>query len=352
MNVSKIKSFFSINKKAFFYAWFSLFSFFLFADVVLAGDVWWSEVANTGGNDAISFFVDIAQALMQIAASILGVVTALVSLFLHPGWINGTIIGLDEHMKEIWILISNVVYFIFAFILILIAFMNIIGKWDKWELKQSLPKFIVWVIMVPFTWFFVQFILSISAILTVWVLTLPYDTFQTWEFGNALDEIQLCQSYDIHTGNKNWIDGQNVDTWLWEFMTCTNDEKRRLKDLFDDPDGIFWLLSVYTYWVLDIESLDTIANSKVSEEWVIATIMHLWLKSIFDLIFVIVYLILMVALFLAVFVRGVWLWIYTMLSPAFWLLYFFGKSSEWVWDGDSKFFFWSIVFSSCRNMTK
>jgi hypothetical protein len=30
---------------------------------------------------------------------------------------------------------------------------------------------------VPFTWFFVQFILSISALLTISALTLPFDTF-------------------------------------------------------------------------------------------------------------------------------------------------------------------------------
>ena len=41
-------------------------------------------------------------------------------------WINGSIFGLDKYFKDVWILVSNVVYFVFAFVLIWIAFMNII----------------------------------------------------------------------------------------------------------------------------------------------------------------------------------------------------------------------------------
>ena len=66
--------------------------------------------------------------IMAGAASVLGIVTSFVTIFIYPGWTNGTMFGLQEYLKEIWILVSNVVYFIFAFILIAIAFMNIIGK--------------------------------------------------------------------------------------------------------------------------------------------------------------------------------------------------------------------------------
>lgn len=98
----------------------------------------------------------------------MGMLTAFISLFLYPGWTNGTLFGLTEYLREIWILISNVVYFLFALILIVIAFMNIIGKnQGTWELKQAMPKFIVGVLIVPLSWFFVQFLLSVSAVLTI-----------------------------------------------------------------------------------------------------------------------------------------------------------------------------------------
>jgi hypothetical protein len=124
----------------------------------------------------------------------MGMITSFITMFLYPGWVNGTLFGLQDYLKIMWILVSNVVYFIFAFILIAIAFMNIIGKGEgTWELKQAMPKFIIGVLIVPFSWFFVQFILSLSAILTVGVLTLPYDSFQGNElFDQALENEELA----------------------------------------------------------------------------------------------------------------------------------------------------------------
>jgi|GEM_PF-3021839 hypothetical protein len=57
---------------------------------------------------------------------ILGLMTYLTTVFLSPEWTSGSLFGMTGKIKEIWILISNVVYLIFAFILIFIAFMNIL----------------------------------------------------------------------------------------------------------------------------------------------------------------------------------------------------------------------------------
>jgi hypothetical protein len=70
----------------------------------------------------------VIKSVLAIASSFIAMLTALISLLLNPGWINGTIFGFDIYLKEIWILISNIVYFIFAFILIAISFMNIVGN--------------------------------------------------------------------------------------------------------------------------------------------------------------------------------------------------------------------------------
>jgi len=64
--------------------------------------------------------------ILSGAGAILAIVTSFISIFLYPGWVNGTMFGLQDYLKEIWILVSNVVYFVFAGILIVIAFMNII----------------------------------------------------------------------------------------------------------------------------------------------------------------------------------------------------------------------------------
>ena len=356
MNVSKIKSFFKVNKKSFFYAGLFVFSFFLFSDAAFANTNWIgleSDVVNDG--------IKIVNYILIMSSALLWAATALISLFLTPGWVNGTIFGLDGYMKEMWIMVSNVVYFIFAFILIMIAFMNIIGKWDKWELKSALPKFIVWVIMVPFTWFFVQFVLSISAILTVGVLTLPYDTFESKStYKEAIAEMQKiiknpnATNTDWEIANE-WIpttfilnlsqnllskNKENETTFIKkdEFLAQWND--RNISEIlaWDGESGyensVFGVLGLYTYGIMQIQYLDT-------ESWwmfwkAVWDITDMTLKLIFDALFIIVYLVLMIALFLALLVRGIKLWVYAMLSPAFGLLYFFDKA-DGVWEWQGKF---------------
>ena len=356
MNVSKIKSFFTSNKKSLFYAGFFLFSFFLCSDLVFAVE---PKTAETKAIEWINF-------ILVISAALLGAITSLISMFLTPEWVNGTIFGLDKYMRDIWILVSNLVYFIFAFILIVIAFMNIIGNnGDTWQLKSALPKFIVWVIMVPFTWFFVQFILSLSAILTVAVITLPYDSFN-WDteynkamaYGSTLISDQKNQAaldtynewkkdipttYILDLWQEIWSNSQNATTeteWDKKEGFIYEWDKKSMSDIlkWDNRPGyensVFGVLSLYTYGVMKIWALDTSNSGSVLGA--VKTLWDLTLKLIFDAVLIIVYLILMVALFLALLVRGIKLWIYAMFSPAFWLLYFFGKN-DWVWEWNGKF---------------
>jgi hypothetical protein len=67
--------------------------------------------------------------LLLFVTSWLWLMTGLVMKFLEPGWTTWSVFGLNDILKNIWVMISNIVYFIFAFLLIAIAFMNIIWKW-------------------------------------------------------------------------------------------------------------------------------------------------------------------------------------------------------------------------------
>jgi len=224
-----------------------------------------------------------------------------------------------------------------------------------------MPKFIVWVLIVPFSWFFVQFLLSISAILTVWVLTLPYDSFgnkdlfvqamENKEFGGK----KICKDVII-SFNQNFWDEDTSQLWeeasdLDENIKCKWEDdsgKVTIKELITWLDewgnpsadaaglqnSIFGVISIYSYGILAIDELDTINQSQLET---VTSIADLIFKIVFDVLFIVVYLLLMIALLLALFVRWVRLWIYMMLSPAFWLLYFFWKWSDWIWDTWEKF---------------
>ncbi len=347
MHLIKMKYFLKNNKKLFLYTWIFSIIFILSSDFAFAG--------NNDEIKALSTAIDIVNLFLGLVWSTLWVVTAFVSWFLSPEWYNWKLFWLDWHFKQIWILVSNIVYTAFAIILIVIAFMNIINKWDKWELKQALPRFIIWVLIVPLSWFFVQFVLSISSIMTISVITLPYEIFNNWVESELWWKIDL--NHKIHTTHilKLWDESEfendichwkntntNEERVPWWFMMSCNPKPIReiLKwtawewDNSTNNTSVFGLMSIFTYEIMRLDRLDTLRSEFTVEA--IKTITSLFQKSIFDLAFIVIYTVLMIALFLALFVRGVMLWLYTMFSPMFWLLYFFWKSSDGVW-WDTKF---------------
>lgn len=287
-----------------------------------------AQSASEKTTEIINSFSAVFNGILSGVTLLLWMLTYLVSLFLNPAWINGSFFGLGEHFREIWILISNVVYFIFAFLLIWIAFMNIIGKqWDKYQLKQALPKFIIWVLIVPFSWFFVQFILSLSAILTISSLTLPSDTFTQYE--SWLEKIEVYKICTINLNSSSWstneVDSSTKTKW---FIYCPKENnKTTLKEVlgtWDSSTSIFGLVYTYTYAIMNLDQIDDLTTGDIFKG--ITTIWDLMVKIVFDLLFVLVYAILMIALGLVLAVRWIYLWLYIMFSPIFWLMYFFGKS--------------------------
>lgn len=322
--LDKISNFYYKNRKNILYVLMFLFIFTVFTDLSFAGDPVevGKEWATQAGKTESNIFFDALNQLNKIISALLWMLTFLVWLFLYPAWTNWSFIWLVEPLKTMWIMVSNIVYFIFAFIFIWIAFMNIIWKEDNYQLKQAIPKFIVWVLIVPFSWFFVQFVISLSWILTVWVLSLPYDTFKWTDFFSEanLKKIEICSNFTI---TKDKTSCEKATKTLYDVLDWKNSE------------SLFWIMSFYTYAVMWVE------NWWKLFQWEVKTfngLVDLWVKAVVDIIFVIIYLLLMIALFLALFVRWVMLWWYAMFSPVFWLLYFFWKWWEWAWSWSTKHF--------------
>lgn len=308
--LSQITNFFKRNKKIMYYLSFFAVIYFALGDNVFARDV--NSDNEEGAIKAFNGFI-------QLISTWVGMLWALIGVFLNPAWTNGTGIGLHGNLKDLWIMISNLVYFIFAILIVIIAFMNIIGKWDKWELKQALPKFIVWVLIVPFSWFFVQLILSFSSILSASVLSLPYDTFysQNKNWLKSVLNNEVCVNY-VYIQNwstdvskaANTVDGCGKTGTLWDLLHW---------------DGIYSMLSIYTYGIF---SADEVSSLNLKDINSFSTLFTLSINTILILLLFIVYFILLISLWLALFVRWIWLWLYMIFSPVFWLLYFFWKEKE------------------------
>lgn len=271
---------------------------------------------------------EVIQYLSTIIAVFLALITYLTTMFLSPEWINGSLFWLNTVFKSVWVMVSNIVYLIFAFILIWIAFMNIIWKWtEKYALKQALPKFIIGILIVPFSWFLVNFILSISAILTISALNLPFDTFDS--YNEKISTVQIPKTCTFNPDNLSATWATSSKENLKKILNCDN--KVDLSSLLQSDkswDSIFWVVALYTYWVLNLESFDNLDSSYLEK---VKNIAQLILKIVFDFLFIVVYSVLMIALWLVLMTRWIYLWIYMMISPLFWLMYFFDKS-EW-WSG-------------------
>ncbi len=297
----------------------------------------WSTVGTSGDSaDLINSFLWFLQFIAWISASLLWALTWIISVLLDPWFTNGSAFNISVYIKEVWVFVSNLVYLIFAWILIAISFMNIIWKWewDMFLLKKSLPKFVIWVLIVPFSWFIVQFMVSLASIMMVSVYTWPLETFKENTNLSPImkEEVEWCSKWVI---NIQWNSASSstttTTTWTW-FIECEGGtDKKQIQEILSmKPENsdysIGWILSIYTFWIMDIESLTKLQKAQL---WTLKGLSELSAKVIFDFIFVIIYLVILIALFLSLFVRVIMLWIYMMLSPLFWLLFFLWKSGSW-----------------------
>lgn len=233
-----------------------------------------------------------------------------------PEFITWEVFGMDQVMRNIWVLVSNIVYLIFGMIIVFVAFMNIISmEWENYNLKTALPKIIIWVLIVPFSFFIVQFVISVSSILSASIMQLPQTSFwvETW----PIQSKEICTSHEI------------VYTWWTESSWFCSDEEDSYKTIWDILNQWpFGLISIYTY---DIFSFDKFI--KVWQVWGYTTVWDLtslWINLLFKMVFFIAYILLIAALILALFVRLIWLWLYVMFSPLFGLVFFFWKEASWI----------------------
>lgn len=325
-------------KKSLFFILFSFAIFSFWFDVTFASDAWWTE-----GSDEMKLVNELVwflQHIIAISTSLLWWLTALIAVLLDPAWTNGSLFDISQYLHKIWIFTSNLIYLIFAWILIAISFMNIIWKWswDIFELKKALPKFIVWVLIVPFSWFIVQFVMSMASILTVSVYTWPFETLDTVVSDAEVLKKPVTNWCTDRVINLQWWDSTvpiNLGDSAWTatgFFVCADKSSSlTLKDILygkkdDGSVSVWWIIWLYTFWIMEVWSLDKIKKDDFKS---ITTLMKLWAKSLFDIVFVVIYLIILLALFLALFVRVIMLWIYICVSPIFGLSYFLWKWKLW-----------------------
>lgn len=296
-----------------------------------------------GESKTIEAFIDVANLFIGVLTFLITPLIMLAGWLLSPDWTFGEIFWLRPILHQIWIFISNIVYVIFGFFLVFIAFANIFG-WESaktYEMKSMLPKLVTGILIVPFTWFIVSAVLSISNILTASVIQLPIDTIQkAGSAGTFLDdkiiprEITYDKDRDYKQGTVNSFGNSTTDSTDMEYKAngnfyatdCDkggNDCLSIQEFLSNGKGGAYNLLSVYAYGIFKIQNYKFITNKEK-----LSTLGGIASKLSFSFLFFIVFGILIIAIVYALLSRALILWLYAMFSPIFALNYVMDFKNE------------------------
>jgi hypothetical protein len=131
---------------------------------------------------------------------------------MSPDWTSGDLFGLREPMHKMWIIVSNIVYFIYAILLIIIALATIFGK-DNFSYKTMIPRLALGILMVPFTWWFVQWTISLATVVTASVISIPMDMIK--EDNKYINGNYIPKVYTTTTdasGNSKTVDSTDNNT--------------------------------------------------------------------------------------------------------------------------------------------
>lgn len=308
---------------AFILIWLWLFRDFAFAtEPAATPEV--KSMAST--SDVLNFFIEVLTFLM----------TPLIMLawwLLSPDWTFGEVFNLRPVFHKLWIYASNVVYIIFAFVLVYVAIVNIFHENKKtFELKTALPRLIVSILIVPFSWFIVSWTLSVVNILTASIIRLPIETINSMSSWNSFMNSKIIPkniTLDKNQGTKDW---NSTNTWdkvtsMWDTKLTTTDCKWWEWDCWSINDVInsskWWaynILTVYAYWIFRIDDYQKISSSEKSS---IKTILDLASKWAFWVVFFLAFWFMLVAIIVVLFTRAFKLWVVAIFSPFFALAYFF-----------------------------
>jgi hypothetical protein len=281
---------------------------------------WCTPVSGTEESVWLKNAVDALNAILGFMTFLITPLIALAGWLLSPDWTRGDLFGLNIWLYKIWVTISNITYFLYALWLIGIALATIFNV-ENYTYKQLLPKLALGILIVPFTWWIVQAVLSVSNILTVAVMQIPRDTLETISGPNdkttwyEKPSIPKTVTYDgtgkdgktTTSADPGWCLDQNGNADPSKADKCLSPRVI----LTEASSWPYSMLTIYAYSVFKIQDYKRIDNVA---QW-ITVLMQVFNKLIFGALIYLIFWLLIVALVFALLARAFELWILTMFSP-------------------------------------
>jgi hypothetical protein len=266
--------------------------------------------------------IDTLNMALAVLSALISPIILFVGWLMSPDWTSGDLFGLRTPMYALWVTVSNIVYFVYAVMLILIALGTMFGN-DKFSYKVMLPKLALGILMVPFTWWFVQWTVSIASVVTASVMTIPQETINAMEAERPSKWFSETESIP-----------KIVTVWSWSTTTADCNKKWECmtpKKFMESSAGMYWPLVVYAYSIFKFEKINELKSGTDIAKAIISVV-H---TSIISTIMFFVFGILVLALAVMLVVRAVKLWAYAIFAPLF--TFQFVAGSGMMWDNKDMF---------------
>lgn len=276
--------------------------------------------ADQANKDTVSekwnTMIDYLNMAMGVITAICAPAIILASWLMSPDWTSGDLFGLRGVMHSLWVTVSNILYVIYAILLIVIALATMFNQ-EKYSYKALLPKLALGIIMVPFTWWFVQWTISLASVVTASVITIPQDTLAKLNISDEwMTKPRIPKELEFNSNtNSGYIQKKIAD--------CKENEDSCLSVAkFTQNAGWQWApLVSYGYGIFKFEKIQDISSTTD----VISAAIQLVHRGIIGVLMFFVFGILVIALIFILLVRAIKLWMYAIFSPLFTLHFVLGK---------------------------
>lgn len=209
-------------------------------------------------------------------------------------WVYWSNIHLDTYLRQMRRMMVNFANFFLWFLFVWLILWSFL-KWSWADLiKNKLPKLIVALVLVNFSWFFIWALVDISNVLTAMVWSIPSSLW----FVNKDVEITLPKEVTIDL-TKNF----------WELIKIKDSENKvSLDTILPKYDSVSWPLIFFGASVLGMFDLQPINSNQITWKEILQS-------SALKLILVIMFILPLIVLAIVNFVRVVWIWIFIIFSP-------------------------------------
>lgn len=295
-----------------------------------------SETVNQSIAELLSIVMDFLNALLWPFLIIIGDLMD-TDLILGP--------GMEERLKSIWIPVRDLVNIAFAVVLLVVAFYNVLGLGGgegDLALKTALPKIVLGLVLVNFTFIAGKVVLDLVNVATTAAFALP-ELASTddapYDFGQVTEEftIKVCHKPDDEATEAPtyWNEDLDDDVPIYTRLFCQKNEDTAEYDALDASlqAQYFTNLNANNIGLVMAVNMGGLSSLSLLKEEGITTFSDISISIMFAVVMYLVFATSYLVLGIVLLTRLIVLWIALALSPLAVLVYVVPQIKEWAGGG-------------------